>query len=77
MSGIEARTVIVAEKDNTVMMKTCVESRNRCIFPKTKKTASPAEKTVSDSTVRYRKRTVSVLRIFRLFLVFKLRYTPY
>lgn len=76
MSGMAARTVAVAEKDKMVMMKIWVESRNRCTFPKMKKTARPTEKTVRDNMVRYKKRTVSVFRIFRLFLGFKLQYTP-
>lgn len=52
MIGMVARTVAVAENDKTVMMRTCVESRNRCTFPKMKKTARPIEKTVSDNTER-------------------------
>lgn len=77
MTGIVASTVAVAEKDRMVIIITCVESRKRCMLPKIKNTARPTEKTVRDNTVRYKNRTVRVLRIFRLFLVLKLGYTPY
>ncbi len=70
---IESITVIRDVAESTDSREDCVESINSCAFPKIKNRASPMEKALEKSTVRYKNRTVSC---FRLFLCIKVLYTP-